>query len=312
MFCFQALVNTMRVPALGFQLDKLDETLDYAGNPIGIACYLPDNGQGEDNIQDFLGTVGFPIICTPYFPEKAKTILLTRSAAYDKQIVDKLEKYVAEGGKAIVTNGFIDAASDMGIYRMTSIRLRGRTISGCDYRIEHLPKNHRTALTFPHGQEKITIPVVEFRNNATWAVVKVSNAQENYGILLRDTYGKGEMWTLTVPDSFSDVYKLPREVLTRLHAEFPVGDVYLDADPQVSLFVYDNDSFIVYPYVEWGAQPAMARIHVKGQVKGLIAPTQMGPSGEKKRIAPLYSDECETVFELYTMPGEYVIYQIER
>lgn len=34
MFCFQPLVDTMRVPVLGFQLDRLDETLDYAGNPI--------------------------------------------------------------------------------------------------------------------------------------------------------------------------------------------------------------------------------------------------------------------------------------
>ena len=169
-----------------------------------------------------------------------------------------------------------------------------------------------TLLTFPHGREEITVPVAEFRNNATWALVKVGSGQESYGILLKDTYGKGQMYTLTVPDSFPDVYKLPMEVLTRLHAEFPVGDVYLEAGPQTSLFMYDNDSFIVYPYVEWGAQPAMARIHVKGQVNALVAPTQKDRHGDPLYLEPLYTTEDETVFEIYTMPGQYVIYQIDR
>lgn len=312
MFCFQSLVDTMRVPALGFQLDKLDETLDYAGNPIGISCYLPDNGQGEDNIQDFLGMVGFPIVCTPYFPENEPVILLTRASAFDNDIVAKLESYVAKGGKAIVTSGFVAATEDRGIYRITSVRMRGRTVSGRDYRIETAPKQGRTMLTFPKGRDEITVPVAEFRNNATWALVKVGSGQESYGILLKDTYGKGQMYTLTVPDSFPDVYKLPAEVLTRLHAEFPVGGVYLEAEGQMSLFVYDNDSFILYPYVEWGAQPAYARLHVTGKATCLLSPTQKNAKGEAKRILPLYTDGEETVFEVYTMPGQYVIYQIRR
>ena len=80
LFCFQSLLDNMYTPALGFQLDKLDAALDSLGAPKGIACYLPDNCQGEDNVQDFLGMCGFPVICTPYFPENEKQILLTRSS----------------------------------------------------------------------------------------------------------------------------------------------------------------------------------------------------------------------------------------
>ena len=69
--------------------------MDRAGNPVGIACYPPDDSQGEDNVQDFLGMVG--------------------------------------------------------------------------------------------------LPVAEFRNNATWAVVKASSGEESYGILLRDPYGDGRI-----------------------------------------------------------------------------------------------------------------------
>ena len=72
LFCFQSLLHNRFTPSLGFQLDQLDSVLDYAGNPTGIVCYLPDHCQGEDNLQDFLGMNGLPIVLTPYFPEQAR------------------------------------------------------------------------------------------------------------------------------------------------------------------------------------------------------------------------------------------------
>ena len=74
MFCFQALADNPFLPALGYHLDKLDEVLDYCGSPVGIPCYLPDNCQGEDNVQDFLGMCGLPVTLTPYWPEKAEAV----------------------------------------------------------------------------------------------------------------------------------------------------------------------------------------------------------------------------------------------
>ena len=94
LFCFQSLLDNMYTPALGFQLDKLDTVLDTVGTPRGIACYLPDNCQGEDNVQDFLGMCGFPIVCTPYFPENEKQIMLTRSSACDPDVVEKLKAWL--------------------------------------------------------------------------------------------------------------------------------------------------------------------------------------------------------------------------
>ena len=115
LFCFQALADNASVPPLGYQLEKLDEVLDHCGNPAGIQCYLPDNCQGEDNIQDFLGMCGLPVMLTPYWPEQAEAILLTRSSAYDPEVVEKLDRYVAAGGKALVTSGFLEATMDRGI-----------------------------------------------------------------------------------------------------------------------------------------------------------------------------------------------------
>ena len=85
-----------------------------------------------------------------------------------------------------------------------------------------------------------------------------------------------------------------------------------------SLFTYDNDSFILYPYVMEGVQQTTVRVHVRG-AKALTVPAAgglqirlAGPRGQKLRIEPLYVRKDEAVFELPAVPGQYIIYQIER
>ena len=311
MFCFQALADHPFVPPLGYHLDRLDAVLDHCGKPVGIPCYLPDNCQGEDNIQDFLGMCGLPVTLTPWWPAESPSMLLTRSSACDPDVVEKLEKYVAEGGKALVTSGFLEATMNRGIQRMTSIRFTGRRIRGRHYRVE---KAGRHGLDFPTGTEAIGIPVCEFRNNATWAVVKVADTEESFGILLKDTYGKGQMWTLAVPDSFPDLYKIPGRALTRIRREFPVNGAYLECRAGISLFAYDNDTLIVYPYVTSQAQPSTAYLHVAGEAKALEMPAAPKDfrTGKTVRVEPLYSRDGETVFELRAMPGRYDLYRIVR
>ena len=308
MFCFQALADHPFVPSLGYHLDKLDEVMDHCGSPAGIPCYLPDNCQGEDNVQDFLGMCGLPVMLTPFWPEKASALLLTRSSACDPDVVEKLEKYVAEGGKALVTSGFLEAAMDRGMQRMTSIRFTGRHIHGRRYRVE----NSRRGLDFPTGTEEINVPVCEFRNNSTWAVAKVADTEESFGIFLKDTYGNGQMWTLAVPDSFPDFYKMPGRVLTRIRKEFNTG-AYLACKAGISLFPYDNDTLIIYPYVTSQAQPSTVYLHVAGEARSLEMPVRKSsPAGEPFRISPMYTRDGETVFELTAVPGRYELYRIIR
>ncbi len=311
LFCFQALADSAFVPPLGYHLDKLDAVLDHCGAPVGIRCYLPDNSQGEDNIQDFLGMCGLPVMLTPYWPETADSILLTRASACDPDIVDKLEKYVAAGGKALVTSGFLEAAMGRGIQRMTSIRFTGRRIRGRNYRVE--TAGGRPSVEYPRGTDDIGLPVCEFRNNATWAVVKVAESEESFGVLLRDTYGKGQMWTLAVPDNFPDLYKLPGKALTRIRREFPAGGIYLECRAGVSLFPYDNGAFIVYPYVTSRSRPSTVLIHAAGDVAALEMPAHLHPvTGETLRVEPLYRKNGETVFEVRAMPGHYELYRIVK
>ena len=301
LFCFQSLADNMYTAALGFQLDKLDATLDLAGRPEGIVCYLPDNCQGEDNVQDYLGMAGLPVVCTPYFPEDAEQILLTRSSACDPDIVARLGAFAARGGRALVTTGFWQAVEGRGGEDLTSIRLRGRRLTAERWRVEE----RQNVCTFPAAEAPVTLPVAEFRNNSTWAVVKAVHGEEACALLLKDTCGDGEIWTLAVPDAFPDLYRIPEPALSRLRRALPVRGCWLEGPSRISLFVYDNDSVILYPYVMEGVQRTRVRLHVKGAAALL-------EGADARRIEPLYRDGGDSVFELAVMPGRWEIYRIER
>lgn len=304
MFCFQSLADTVNVAALGFMLDKLDALLDHLGDVLGVPCYIPNGAQGEDNVQDFLGMHGFPIVTTPYFPAQAPVLLLTASSACDLDIVDRLEQYLAAGGKAVVTSGFVQQTLDCGLKRITSLRDRGRKVAVRDYLTERLHMDR--GWEYPHGRDEVLIPVLEFRNNATWgAVCKGIRDEESYTLLARDTYGLGQMMTLVIPESFSDLKRLPQEVLSRMRREFTVNGVYLEGAPMVSLFLYDNDSLVLYPYADNGTQDTDVFLHVHN-ARALIRLD----NGEE--FLPFRLEGDEAVFRLRTQVAKFVGYHILR
>lgn len=307
MFCFQALEDSINIPALGYMLDKLDALMDHMGEVVGIPCYIPNAAQGEDNVQDYLGMHGFPIVTTPWFPRDAKVMLLTASSACDQQIIDQLEPWIASGGKAIVTSGFVQATLGKGIERITSLRDRGRKITTDQYMTERIGSSQKMwTYAYASSKGEITWPVLEFRNNATWgALCKATKDEESYTLLARDTYGDGEMILLTVPDAFSDIKRLPVPVLNRMRKEFAVNGTYIDAEPMISTFHYDNNSFILYQYADNSTIDTEVIIRVDG-AKSLTEVT----SG--REIKPRYMDENEAVFAVRSHVGGLTGYHINR
>lgn len=304
MFCFQALYDSVNVPALGFMLDKLDSLLDKLGKPVGIPCYVPNRAQGEDNVQDFLGMNGFPVLTTPDFEEDAPAMLLTASSACDDDIVSKLEAYVAKGGKAIVTDGFVKATLGRGIERMTSVRDRGRRMTAGDFAAENSFINGRWERE--SSVKKLTVPVLEFRNNATWgAICKAICEEEACTLFAIDTYGKGKLYTMVLPDAFSDIKYYPETVLGRMRKEFAVNGTRIDGKGQISLFAYDNDTFVIYPYVDNNTYDSDINVYVK-DAKSLER------LSDGKEILPLYTDNGEAVFRLRAQAGKWDGFVIKR
>jgi hypothetical protein len=70
-------------------------------------------------------------------------------------------------------------------------------------------------------------------------------------ILHSAKYSKGVLYVLTIPQSQGDLYSLPADVLAAIRGVV-CRDMYvrLEAPSQVSLFVYDNDTFIVESFRE--------------------------------------------------------------
>ena len=99
------------------------------------------------------------------------------------------------------------------------------------------------------------------------------------------------------------------EEITVHPANQPIGRKQ-SKDGQTSLFPYDNDAFIIYPYVTSRSQPSTILIHAAGDVEALEMPVRKHPvTGKPFRIEPLYRENGETVFKVRAMPGKYELYR---
>jgi hypothetical protein len=82
-----------------------------------------------------------------------------------------------------------------------------------------------------------------------------------------DRYSNGILYVLTVPDNFADFYDFSPEALAAIRrvllADFPAT---LNAPTQVSLFAYDNSTFIAESYLP---TPCYATLELTGPVTRL-------------------------------------------
>lgn len=318
MFCWPALYNNKRITPMGFMMDKIDCILPSLGEPKGLPVYIPLNSQGEDHLEDFLGMVGIPMEPVPDFPSKAKSVLVTASSLYDSEIVCKIKSFVQNGGKVIATSGFMIGALQKypQITDLTGIRYNGRRLDADEFQVK---VNGQFGMNFINTKEKISFPLLEHRNNASWSICNAGHGEYHESILMYDTYGKGCFMVMNLPDMPSKIRDLPKEVLTLLRDELIAdGNVYLDCGYGVSLFTYDNNTFGLYCYTNDGCAPVDFNIHVKGKLNKLeIIPDSDEESPFKlKEIKPLYTKEAtpwdkseETVFHLRMIPGDFIFFK---
>ncbi len=289
-FCWGSLYRNRVVTPIGLQLEEIDRMLDHAGSCVGVPCYLPPNAQGEDHLEDFLGMLGIPIEPVPYFPENSRSVFLTVQALKDPEILSKLTRFIAEGGKAVVTSGFYIGALGKGIEELSSIRYRGRR-----FRTNLFLEDGMFAPSTLRARHALTFPLLEHRNNTTWALSKGVVGEENYPLILRDCYGKGQLITLAIPDEYGFLYNLPNEVLGVLRSQFTRDiPIRLDGPSQVSLFPYDNDVFALYRYVS-----PLSRGRVRVVLSGIADALVDLRSGRELRPAASFDrGEPSTVFEI--------------
>lgn len=230
-------------------LERIDLVLGNLGNPIGIASYKPNQSTGEDYLHNYFGNIGIPIDLRPTFPTDANVVLLTESAAFDPQIVDKIRSALVAGHTVIITSGLLGALQSRGITDIAEIELTGRVAAIHDF-INGFGAGSGTSLNdAQEDNPAVLFPEMRFLTNDSWPIIRGVAGSKGIPLLLMNRYSRGQLLVLAIPENFADLYRLPRGVLSQIRA-YLMTDVPLriDAPAQVSTFVYDNGTFVLESY----------------------------------------------------------------
>jgi hypothetical protein len=275
----------------GYSAEILDGFLGKLGKPIGVAMYKPCNSVGEEYLGGYLGMAGVPIDLVPEFPTSASTVLLSLSSRHDKDLVAKTKKFVQAGGRAIATAALMEALGDKGFQDIAEIEVTGKRViaksfGGGGFGGFGGGGRGGAGGAAPEPDLNILMPQMRHFENDTWNSLNFNTASGGYpmvvGLERSTTYGKGTFYAIAIPDDFADLYRLPQSVLGDIRSFLGRGMfVWLaDAPDHVSLFAYDNRTFIVQNFRN---QPITANVTVTGasQLSDLITdqPVTSGRGG---------------------------------
>jgi hypothetical protein len=155
-----------------------------------------------------------------------------------------------------------------------------------------------------YSQSDILLPKLEYGIVDIDPVIQAIYKDDSRSPVLLELHGllKGRFFILTIPENDSDLYQLPQPVLTQIRKEL-MGDipVYLDSPSKISLFAYDNKTFVTRTY-----QPGAARYKIV--VKKPSARLFNLQTGAQLQG---YVDGDTTVFEVLQIPRTFTAYRFE-
>lgn len=257
LFCFASMGQDPQfrlfLPALGEALREMDEYLGELGNPVGLASYRPTNARGEDNIHSYLGMCGVPISPVIDYPVSADRIFLAEGAADDSDIETKMIDSLLNGADICVTSGFVRKMGER-FETFADVKYSSRKALVSLYSSTH--DNGLTTGGSYAGDAQVIIPQLDYATNDVWELAGAYGTDNKWPILLRCTYGKGHINILTIPDDYGDLYHYPQEVWSLIRGFASAtkkcdidaglnGLKLSDAPTMVSMYAYDNDTFIV-------------------------------------------------------------------
>ena len=239
----KTVTPTTMARAAGFTMEEVDRTIGFLGNPIGIKSYKPYQSTGEEFLQNYFGMIGIPMDIVPEFPEDAGMVILTEQAKADKDIIKKMDKHLRAGKDILITAGFLRAMQGKGIEKIVDLEYTDR---------KALVSEFMTGGRVIEVNKPILMQQVMYKTNDSWEVISGMDSGLGWPFLHRDTYSKGTVYLLVVPDNFADLYNLPVQILNSVRqtvsgSSMPVS---IQGPAGVSLFVYDNNTFIVESFLD--------------------------------------------------------------
>ena len=264
------------------------------GTPSGLKFYRPVNSSGDSYLASYLGMLGIAIEPVSEFPDNAGHVFIPQSAAHDPEILIKLKQYLKDGGTIILSSNFLETMKDKGIEELISSKIKGRVEIS---QVSNLRFTNITDL-----KNKITIPQIENPTNDTWSeILGLTSTGNSYPLLSYSEYSKGHIYLLTIPDNFSDLYNLSTNVLSDIKKAILDQNVFLEANPEVSIFTYDNNTLIIHSFIDH-TEPV--KIYFKDKVKlyNII---------NGKKIEPLNQQKSKT-FKISLNANEYIVLSFEN
>jgi hypothetical protein len=254
----------------GYSLSTVNAVVGKLGTPIGIASYKPyqtaPDDSGEDFLHNYLGMIGIPIDLHPEFPADAKTVLLTESAKSDSAIVSKIKAHLEKGGNVIITSGLLRALEGKNpnqLNQIVELHATGNVLKTTEYWGAFGAGGGASLGSTP----EILVPEIDFQTNDAWPVVRGTANGRGAPLLIMDRYSKGILYVLTIPENPTDLYALPQPALTAIK-QYLLRDftVQIDAPSRVSLFAYDNHTFVVESFRD---APAQVTVSILGSATHL-------------------------------------------
>ena len=218
-------------------LRKTDDLVGKLGNPVGIKSYKVFHATGEEFLQNYLGMIGLPMDMYSQFPEGQKAILLTRQAANDPDLVAKMRKQLQAGGDVFITTGLLQAVPE-------------KVADICELRCSDYKALVNDFGRYGKSDKDILIPQIQYLTNDSWEVISagrpLTGGVSGWPILHRALYSQGNLYVLTIPDDFGNLYDYPAPVLNEIRRLMSKDlDLHLEGPAKVSVFLYDNKTVIV-------------------------------------------------------------------
>ncbi len=250
----------------GYALSQVNAVLGKLGRPIGIASYKPYQSTGEDFLQNYLGMIGIPIDMRPEFPTDAHTVLLTEQAKFDPELVDKIRIHLEHGGNVVITTGLLKQLQGKGLEQIADIHTTGNVL-----RVNAYWGGYGAGSGANLGTtSEILVPEIAFLTNDAWPIVRGTAGGRGAPLLLMDRYSKGILYILTIPENANDLYALPQPVLTAIRRYILSGFRFmLDAPSKVSLFPYDNRTFVVQSFLDTPADITISLLDQASHLRNL-------------------------------------------
>jgi len=293
--------------AAGCVFEQVDGFLGKLGRPIGVKSYKPYHSVGEDFLHNYLGMVGIPMEMVPEFPTDVKTVFLTESARFDPAIVDKIKRQLTDGRNVVITSGLLKALQGKGIEAIAELECTGNRIT---------TKEFRRGFGGGGGvmETPIVIPQIRYLTNDAWELIGCLTNNTGYPLLIQASYAKGVMYVLAVPDDFGDLYKLPAGVLTQIK-NVVAGDLFVrvDGPAQVSLFAYDNNTFIVESFLPETVDVGLAVDRRFSKLRDLLSGDELSgeASSGRSMTGPPGAGGGRVVFRTQIKPHSYRVFSAQ-